>query len=1029
MRQLLTTLGVTLLAFLSRRADVYAALSIPKSSDVKGARADTIAAIRAAIQNEPRTIKIGEKEFPFYNGPMPRPGSLAEKIRLMEGQALVGNNSVYPTLVAQTAYAQVVSGKVTSLESITAIYDIIADKLPKPISSNISDPVYGEQRLTVRAMTLRQVRREEYRDTPFTLGDAQVSKLCGRGVTWRNIRQLKALYVEDYHDVAQWNDPEAPEKYVPNVVGFFCYNAITYQFVPIEIQYPDTGIAYTPFDSKDEWTLAKIGLNTAAVSYHQWMHLCHTHALTSSIRVELFRNMASEHPVRALLEHHAYIDHGIEWLMSIVLLAPGTPLDRTFGWGATGSARFAHDYLKNQGSLKDDLPTDLQRRGLCDIPRHKYAQYGSMLYNAINSFVKRYIDVYYKSEFAVKNDFELQNWARDCALVPHLKDFPSSFATKMQLQKLVTHLIYLSGVKHHAMNSAVAWAAISAPYSNDGVRKAMPTRKGDPINLLDFVVPPSLLPTTMAAAAFFYRPAAASQYWPAAYRVPPFNQEPALKDVINDFQASLTNIDKFIQKQESGEKWPFDQLLNRDGSLAQQIALSEVQVLIANSTNYGALFSSAISEQLSAGKLTSLDAISGIYDAVPKGLFRPMSTDISDATFGQERITTKAMKLHQVRPNEYRSSRAFALTDAQLSKLCGRGATWNNIRRQKQLYVEDYHDIAQWNDPEAPENQLVPIEIQYPNTGIAYTPFDSKDEWTLAKIGLNSATVSFHQWLHYSETHGALSSVRVELFRNMADEHPIRALLNRHLYIDFGLEFLVSGIFLSPGTPLDKSYGWGATGSTRFVHDYFTTRTSILNDFPTDSTVNVFVQRYIDVYYKNDQAIKSDFELQNWARDWARDCALVPHLKEFPSTFTAKAQLQRLLTRLIYLSGVKHHAMNSTVIWSAISAPYSTGALHKALPARKGVPVNLMDFVAPPVTLPVILGDLSAFVRPVAPVHSWLGAYAVAPFSQEAALQPAIADLQMSLRTIDTFIQKQERGQKWPYEYLRPSTLPYFSWI
>ncbi|TMW57642.1 hypothetical protein Poli38472_014950 [Pythium oligandrum] len=342
-------------------------------------------------------------------------------------------------------------------------------------------------------------------------------------------------------------------------------------------------------------------------------------------------------------------------------------------------------------------------------------------------------------------------------------------------------------------------------------------------------------------------------------------------------QGALIALLALLESAEAGLSVPKPTDVNRDGSLAQQIALSEVQVLIANSTNYGALFSSAISEQLSAGKLTSLDAISGIYDAVPKGLFRPMSTDISDATFGQERITTKAMKLHQVRPNEYRSSRAFALTDAQLSKLCGRGATWNNIRRQKQLYVEDYHDIAQWNDPEAPEN-----------------------------------------------------------------------------------------------------------------------------------TVNVFVQRYIDVYYKNDQAIKSDFELQNWARDWARDCALVPHLKEFPSTFTAKAQLQRLLTRLIYLS-----------------AP----ALCTGSAARKGVPVNLMDFVAPPVTLPVILGDLSAFVRPVAPVHSWLGAYAVAPFSQEAALQPAIADLQMSLRTIDTFIQKQERGQKWPYEYLRPSTLPYFSWI
>ncbi|TMW69327.1 hypothetical protein Poli38472_001483 [Pythium oligandrum] len=131
--------------------------------------------------------------------------------------------------------------------------------------------------------------------------------------------------------------------------------------------------------------------------------------MASPIRVELFRNMAPEHPIGAMVEHHQYIDHGIELLVMTVLLAPKTPIDLVFGWGGKCSARFVHNYLHTQSSLKNDLPTDLQRRGLNDIPHHKYAQYGSKFYNAIDSFVKRYIDVYYKSDFAVKNDFELQN--------------------------------------------------------------------------------------------------------------------------------------------------------------------------------------------------------------------------------------------------------------------------------------------------------------------------------------------------------------------------------------------------------------------------------------------------------------------------------------------------------------------------------------------------------------------------------------------------------------------------------------------
>ncbi|TMW69329.1 hypothetical protein Poli38472_001485 [Pythium oligandrum] len=554
----ITATMVALLALHEHHGSVQAALSIPKPSDTSGTRADAIAAIRAVIKNEPRTIMVGSQEVPSYNGPVPRPGSLAEKIQLLEAQALLGNSTTYTTTVGKTVATQVAAGKITSVDSIVSMYDLFTDLFPKPVSTDISDEAFGEERLTTKAMKLRQVRVNEYTEKPFALTDAQLSQLCGRGINWRNIRARRALYVEDLHDVAQWNDPAAPQKYVPNAVGFFCYNAITCKFVPIEIQFPDTGLAYTPFDSKNEWILAKMGLNTASVSYHQWAHFCETHAIASPIRVELFRNMAAEHPIRVLLEHHAYVDYGLELLSIVVLLSPDTPMDRVYGWGAIGAARFIHHHIHNEISLNNDLPTDLRMRGVDDIPHHKYAQYGTMLYNAISAFAKRYIATFYKSDFAVKNDFELQHWARDCALVPHLKDFPSKITSQAQLQKLVTHLLYLSGVKHHAMNGAITWAAASAPYSNGGLRKPMPTRKGEAINLMQYISPLPLLPVTIAGPAFFIRPVVKSQAWTGAYDVAPFSQEPALKTVIAEFQESLSKIDAFIHKQESGEKWPYE---------------------------------------------------------------------------------------------------------------------------------------------------------------------------------------------------------------------------------------------------------------------------------------------------------------------------------------------------------------------------------------------------------------------------------------------------------------------------------------
>ncbi|TMW69326.1 hypothetical protein Poli38472_001482 [Pythium oligandrum] len=189
MCRLVTVVMLALLGCYPDQGVVQAALSIPKASDATGPRAAGIAALHAAIQNEPRTISIGDQEFPFYNGPIPRPDSLAEKIRLEEAAALTGNQTQLVKLVAQTASSQVNQGKVTSMESIVSIYDLVTDQLPKPMSTDISDPTFGQERLTTKAMRLRQVRRDEYRETAFELTDAQVSKICGPGVTWRNIRQ------------------------------------------------------------------------------------------------------------------------------------------------------------------------------------------------------------------------------------------------------------------------------------------------------------------------------------------------------------------------------------------------------------------------------------------------------------------------------------------------------------------------------------------------------------------------------------------------------------------------------------------------------------------------------------------------------------------------------------------------------------------------------------------------------------------------------------------------------------------------
>jgi hypothetical protein len=538
-------------------------LSISLASRPDVARDSQVLAQSLAIENVPRNLTIGNDTLPFFVGPIPSPGSLAEKLRQSEANQLSAVPNPRPPYVATVATSQLAA--IQSLTDVVGLYDLMAARMPTPIAADNSDANFGRQRLTVKAMKLRRVQPLESLSTcDFQLSNAQLAQVCGPGVTWQNIRARKNLFVEDYADAAKWNDPAKSDvKYVPNVVGFFCYNRDTQKLMPIEIRFNETGLAYSPLDAPDDWTLAKMGLNAASTAYHQWQHLVDTHATSIPIRVELLRTMAPVHPVRTLLQHHMTMDFGLEMLAQVILLAAGTPTDNQFGWGATGSLRFVDYQLRTSNSIKRDFETDVHERGLGDFPIHKYVIYGRRLNDAISAFVKEFLGVYYTSNDAVRDDYELQNWASACAKVVHLADFPMAIRTKTQLEKLVTHLVFLSAVRHHAMNGAATWHAMTVPYSAPALWKKLPTQKlsdGQNRNLMEYAVPTKRVPELLALSALFVRDLAPEQTLLKAYRVAPFVSDPSLALAISEFETRLQKIDSFIQQSESHETVPFDLL-------------------------------------------------------------------------------------------------------------------------------------------------------------------------------------------------------------------------------------------------------------------------------------------------------------------------------------------------------------------------------------------------------------------------------------------------------------------------------------
>ncbi|GLE09963.1 hypothetical protein PINS_up021908 [Pythium insidiosum] len=290
------------------------------------------------------------------------PGSLTTQIQQQELAAISnfrrGSNTKAVMLAAKWAK------DFDTLEDYTAFYDDVAGLIEKPLAADNSDVAFGAQRLAIKGFIMRAVKTDEFLKKPhhqskkwiaqqdLSLKDEQLAQVCGAGVTRAKIREQNKLFVSEYDQVSQYNDPKQPQKYVADVLGFFCFNSDKQQLLPVEIRVLQTGLAYTPFDTEEEWTLAKMALEAAEISYQNMQHMAETHAMTIPIRVEAYRTMSDEHPVFALLMRHVYADFALEALSAKMLLNVSTEVDKTFGWGASGAIRFLDNQMKERQGVR-----------------------------------------------------------------------------------------------------------------------------------------------------------------------------------------------------------------------------------------------------------------------------------------------------------------------------------------------------------------------------------------------------------------------------------------------------------------------------------------------------------------------------------------------------------------------------------------------------------------------------------------------------------------------------------------------------
>lgn len=385
----------------------------------------------------------------------------------------------------------------------------------------------------------------------------------------------------------------------------------------------------------------------------------------------------------------------------------------------------------------------------------------------------------------------------------------------------------------------------------------------------------------------------------------------------------------------------------------------------------------------------SLDDYAALFPVLP---LPDIAQDFrKDDVFAQQRLSgPNPMELRNVLTLDYNLRDKLGITDeifqAVLSAKTGRkriNQTLEGAIREGGLFVTDYEILENVQSKEnqylsAPialyfaqrirgDFQLTPIAIQLgqiPGESLLCTPLDGVD-WQIAKLIAQLGDYYVNQlYRHLGQTHLVMEPIALATVRQLAAKHPVNVLLKPHFEFTMAINSFGDEILINPGGGIEVGLAGTLESSLEFtnrgVSDYFKNfsdfalptylrqrgvdNSSTLRDFPYRddgllvwNTLEDYVNRYIGIYYKSDQDVRQDFELQNWLQ------ALRKPVNEggfgivsLPERLTNRDQLIDILKIIIFTAGPQHSAIAWIQYQYMAFYPNMPGALFQPVPTTKG---------------------------------------------------------------------------------------------
>jgi arachidonate 15-lipoxygenase len=340
--------------------------------------------------------------------------------------------------------------------------------------------------------------------------------------------------------------------------------------------------------------------------------------------------------------------------------------------------------------------------------------------------------------------------------------------------------------------------------------------------------------------------------------------------------------------------------------------------------------------------------------------------------------------------------------------------------------------------------QLLPVAIQLEadREESIFTPSDDPTDWLIAKLCVQIADANHHELItHLCRTHLVIEAIAVVTARELAQNHPLKVLLQPHFRFTLNYNDGVRDKLINPGGPIDALMAGSLRGAEDILKQGYRTWSFDQFVFPQEienrgmgkdnithypyrddgmlvwEAIEKFVGEYLKLYYMKPEDIAGDTELQAWARE----IQTVFEGKGFPGDFQTLDALVEFVTSIIFIAGPQHSAINYAQYEYMAFAPNMPFAAYGPLP-QKGQPSQpdgLIKFLPPPsqaVGQLLLAHGLSAYQ------YDHLGDYLPDDFTDSAVL-PLIQEFKKGLVNVESKIEERNGSRPIAYPYFKPSLI------